>query len=124
MGEHLSFSEGLTAQEAHRPILNTYLGQAHIAGTGPAGKTCRECRFWHKWKWRKRSDGTFEQVASAPGYYGPAHTTSPNGLKKAKCCRPIANKANRLFPHHASACRLFEQAEAPLPVLKPEGAEE
>jgi hypothetical protein len=57
MAEHLLFSEHMTAKDVHRPIADTYLGQAHIAGTGPEGRTCRECRFWHAWKWRKLVGG-------------------------------------------------------------------
>ena len=77
MAQHLLFSEHMTAKEIHRPIADTYLGQAHIAGTGPEGKTCRECRFWHAWKWRKligggqRADSNsprlFQQEAQAGG---------------------------------------------------------
>lgn len=44
MAQHLLFSEHMTAKEVHLPIAETYLGQAHIAGTGPEGRTCRECR--------------------------------------------------------------------------------
>jgi len=57
MAQHLLFSEHMTAKEVHRPIAETFLGQAHIAGTGPEGRTCRECRFWHAWKWRKLVGG-------------------------------------------------------------------
>lgn len=57
MAQHILFSEHLTAKEVHQPIAETFLGQAHIAGTGPEGRTCRECRFWHAWKWRKLVGG-------------------------------------------------------------------
>lgn len=76
MAQHLLFSEHLTAKEVHRPIAETFLGQAHIAGTGPEGRTCRECRFWHTWKWRElvgggqradsRRSRLFRQEAQAP----------------------------------------------------------
>lgn len=109
MAEHLQFSEGLKPFEGHMGILKTFLGQAHIAGTGPAGATCRECIFWHLKKIRKVSDGVYEEYATAPGYFGKSHKTTPCEIKKAKCNRPIANKANRQIPHHALACRLFER---------------
>lgn len=63
MAEHLLFSEHLTAKEVHRPIAETYLGQAHIAGTGPEGKTCRECIFWHVWKSKKLAGGGYRKGA-------------------------------------------------------------
>ena len=115
MAQHLLFSEHLTAKEVHRQIAETYLGQAHIAGTGPEGKTCRECIFWHVWKSRKLAGGGIEKVPADPGNFGPRHAKTPCELKKARCNRPILNKANRLIPHSAKACRLFEAAEHVLP---------
>jgi len=107
MGAHLIFGAGLTASENDEAVRRTFLGQAHIAGTGPAGKTCRECRFWHKWKWGEEG----ERVACAPGYR--------NGhIKPAWCTRPILNKARRLVPAKAAACRLFEPSENVPPATK------
>jgi hypothetical protein len=63
-------------------------------------------------------NGQYERYAVPPGYFGAKHKTSPLEIKKAKCCRPIANKANRLIPHCAKACRLFEPADTVLPEKK------
>lgn len=120
MAEHLLFSAHMTAGDVHQPIAETYLGQAHIAGTGPDGKTCRECRFWAIKKYRKISDGEYEECLTYPGYFGKKHETHPLEIKKAKCNRPILNKANRLIPHSAKACRLFEPADNPPPKIKVE----
>lgn len=120
MAQHLLFSEHMTSKEVHRPIAETYLGQAHIAGTGPEGRTCRECKFWCIKKWRKVDEDEYEQYSAPPGYYGKKHKTTPNELKKAKCNRPIMNKANRLVPHCAKACRLFEPSDHPLPERRPD----
>ena len=109
MAEQLLFSEGLKPVAGHAAIAATFLGQAHIAGTGPAGATCRECVFWHLIKFRKVSDGVYDELHVPPGYFGKKHKTTPCEIKKAKCHRPIMNKANRQIPHHASACRLFER---------------
>ena len=38
-------------------IAKTFLGQAHIAGTGPDGMTCRECTFWHSLRTVKTTGG-------------------------------------------------------------------
>jgi hypothetical protein len=78
-------------------LRQTYLGQAHIAGTGPEGKTCRECKWWGKLK--------TDKIAN-PGYYAEP----PRHLKQARCHRPVPHKARRVFPHTAIACRLFEAA--------------
>jgi hypothetical protein len=115
MPEHLLFGEHMTSNDVHRPIADTFLGQAHIAGTGPVSATCRECVFWHAWKWQKLAGGGGQKVAADPGYFGKGHTKTPCELKKAHCNRPIINKAHRLIPHHAKACRLFEASEHPLP---------
>lgn len=117
MAEHLLFSEGLKPFPGHSAIHETFLGQAHIAGTGPEGKTCRECVFWCLKRWRKVEYG-YEEYRVAPGHFGKRHKKTPSELKKAKCNRPILNKANRLIPHHAKACRLFEQAENPPEAIK------
>lgn len=118
MAQHLLFSEHLTAKEVHRPIAETYLGQAHIAGTGPEGKTCRECKFWCLKKFRKTPFGNYEEHFVYPGYFGKKHKSQAGEIKKAKCTRPIMNKANRLIPHDAKSCRLFEAADAPPPAIK------
>ena len=118
MAEHLLFSAHITSGDVHQPIAETYLGQAHIAGTGPSGKTCRECRFWAIKKYRKISDGEYEEYLSASGYFGKKHVANPLEIKKGKCNRPILNKANRLIPHKAKACRLFEQDDNPPPQFK------
>lgn len=96
----------------HEMIGQTYLGQAHIAGTGPEGKTCRECRWF-----------------GPPGYSGGvekgiyASCKSGGKLRPQKCNRPIANKAPDRIPYDAKACRLFEQRDAPMPIIRPDWLE-
>lgn len=116
MGRHLDFSEHLTKHEGHDPIKRTYLGQAHIAGTGPLGTTCRECAFWGK----VRLDEEGQEVRVEPGFFGKRHPISPFRLKDAFCLRPILNKAERLIPHDAPSCRLFVESEAPPPAIRPD----
>lgn len=117
MGAHLQFSEHLTPAPCDIPIRETFLGQAHIAGTGPDEKTCRECRFWHCWARDKHGDLT---IPRPPGYYGKRHRVHPLEPKKAFCNKPILNKAARLIPHDAKSCRLFEPADNPMPARRPE----
>lgn len=114
MPEHLQFGEHLTSAPFDNPIKNTFLGQAHIAGTGPEGTTCRECVHWHKVRrFRDRADGVVREEIAPVEYFGPKHGASPCELKKQYCMRPILNKAKRLIPHHALSCRPFEASENP-----------
>ena len=117
MGDHLVFSEYLTTAPMDGRIRETYLGQAHIAGTGPEGRTCRECIYWRVFGKRRHGDSYVEYVKE-PAYFGKKHAKTPNELKKQRCTRPILNKANRLIPHHASSCRLFEAMDNPPPAIK------
>lgn len=119
--EHLMFSDHLTEAKFDTPIRETFLGQAHIAGTGPEGKTCRECEHWHQWKFKKLGAGLGgDWRPTSPGYNGKRHKTAPLEPKKAYCNRPILNKAKRLIPHFAKACRLFVAAEHPMAAKRPE----
>ncbi len=97
----------LTKVPVQEAVLNTYLGMAHIAGTGPEGTTCRQCIFYcsrngtHHWYSHKRKDGRA-------------------GLLKAHYCnRPIVGKAERMFPSGAASCRLSEPSERPAIIGKP-----
>lgn len=118
--DHLLFSDHMTAADFDHPIRETFLGQAHIAGTGPEGKTCRECRFWGRKATRKSPEGKTQEYLKHPGYYGKRHQYLALEAKKASCTKPVLNKAKRLIPHSAKSCRLFEPATNPLPARKPE----
>jgi hypothetical protein len=99
-------TEGLHASEADNRLQATHLGQAHIAGTGPAGATCRKCRFFAM----KRKDW--------PEFYGGK---DKGALKQAKCDYEITGKSSRQFPHSARACSFFERNDNPPPAFKPVG---
>lgn len=118
MPEFLQLTEHLTEARMDQPIRETYLGQAHIAGTGPEGTTCRECIWWRILGRKRDSFGNLIETVKSPAYFGKKHETHPCELKKHKCTRPIMNKANRLIPHHAKSCRLFEAAENPPPAKR------
>lgn len=73
----------------------TYPGMAHWAGSGPQGKSCRQCVHW-----------------SCEGYFA-------NGtIKPGRCvvaARLMAVMTPKV-PHYASACRyFFEDPAAPAP---------
>lgn len=103
MAETLDFDKTLCAQPYDAVFASTYRGQAHIAGTGPRGATCRQCAYW----------GSRNAPQEHPGFY------SKNSLiKDAYCNYPISGKADRAFPNYASACRFFERADNPHKVSK------
>lgn len=99
---------GDEAREAQ--IRSTFPGMAHIGGTGPADKTCRECQRWTEDAYGKRQPAEYNQI----------HT-----LKGATCGRFIAMMGRVLqgsppkVPHDAAACQFFEPAEHAPPIKEP-----
>jgi len=79
----------------------THVGQAHLAGSGPTGATCRECAYWQHCKLWK-ADG------------GPP---KPSPCAKYK---QLMRAWGRPIPHNALACKYFEASEHPTPLSKPE----
>ena len=90
----------LDEQAAKTPV-----GMAFWAGTGPKGKTCRECRFY-----------TFNGYKSARGNKG-------GQLKNSPCQKFIALTngvdTNRI-PYDTSSCKYFDQNPAP-PTITDQG---
>lgn len=66
MAEQFNISPHMTAADFDCPIRNTYLGQAHIAGTGPEGTTCRQCKHWGKTKFVKDEHGNYVEKFAPP----------------------------------------------------------
>lgn len=80
----------------------THEGQAHFGGSGPLGRTCRECGFWQK-------TGSF----------------TAKGGPRALSCRKFQDllfltKAGPRVPHSAHACRFFSLTESPQPLERPQ----
>ena len=72
----------------------TFKGQAHIAGTGPAGAVCRQCFFWMR---------------------APIDSETPwfrHSAKSAPCNYVIRGKSGVMVPASAPACRFFKQHDA------------
>lgn len=114
MADHIEMTPNLHDAGFEAAISATFLGQAHIAGTGPEGKTCRECSLWFVMK-RPHKDAP--PAPAPPGWNGKK---SGSELKRATCNQPIPHKAKRRVPHHAKACRFFDQSESPPAERKPE----
>ena len=92
--DHLTqaFDAGMNAA-----IQNSHPGMAHFAGSGPAGKVCRECKFF-------ASLGHHEKR----GVHG-------GRLKDATCRKysALMNGEGPRVPPSASACKFFEENPNP-----------
>jgi hypothetical protein len=89
----------LTEAPIDRFARASHPGMAHFAGTGPQGKTCRECVFW--------AHGPHDYRAKNGKYRGL--------IEPAKCNKyqQITTQAGAKVPDEAMSCRYFEQNEAP-----------
>lgn len=77
-------------------------GMAHLAGSGPAGRVCRECtRFY------------FEK--GKPEYWAASNKVCGNTLKPARCSkfREMTKVKGAKFPAETPACKYFEQSDSP-----------
>ncbi len=101
----------LTTVPGQELVGKTHLGQAHLAGTGPEGKSCRMCSHWHNYKGNKRH---YDYLSNAEGMMQ---------LQPSRCRYPIMNKALRRVPHYAPACRFFKENPEP-PVIERENLRE
>jgi hypothetical protein len=91
-----NLSRNLTSPnpEQDRLSRSSFAGMAHFADTGPAGRTCRECRFWQHVQY---------------GYH--SRVGKYHGLIKPSACakyRAITGRAGAPVPDDAMACKYFE----------------
>ena len=73
---------------SRQTLANTQQGQAYFGGTGPDGKTCRECFHWLGAESHRKVDGW---------------------LRKAAC----GKGTGKVIGHDALACKYFEEVENP-----------
>lgn len=106
MARELIVPGRMKAVEEHKGLNETFIGMAHIAGTGPEGKSCRECSFFGE------RPATDKKILTTPGHYG---VKKGYALKPGRCFHPIEGKAKLKFPSTAKACRLFNQSRNPWP---------
>lgn len=81
---------------------HTHAGMAHFGGTGPAGKTCRECVNF-------KDDG---------------YLMATNELKPGRCAEYLKRMGlvtGPKFPHSVSACKHFVDNPNAKPMFKPIG---
>lgn len=86
-----------------KKIMQSYPGMAHTAGSGPEGKSCRQCARW--------------------GEYGVEYFS--DGRIKPHACQRFVNMMGHSLkgvppriPHHALACRFFIQVREDRPIKK------
>jgi hypothetical protein len=103
----LSLSAALTKAYGNEDsIRKTFGGMAHFAGTGPEGKTCRECIHW---------------AYKRDGYHAKSGKHA-NMIKPQRCLRYSQlsqGKAGEAVPAQASACKYFEQSDQIRPLTRP-----
>jgi hypothetical protein len=101
----LDLNQHLARDPATDRALITHRGQAHFGGTGPKGKTCRECVHWC----------TFP--GTRPDYYG-----AQKGREiKDQSCREFKRLTQRVgpaVPPDAPACKFFTLTESPPPIFE------
>ena len=89
MAAHVPVDRHLHAAGFEDRYAKTYLGQAHLAGTGPHGTACRTCRHW------QRDEDDFD----------------PAKAREAYCEYPLPGKRRRLVPAAAGACSFYTELE-------------
>lgn len=93
-----------------RMVDQTHKGQAHFGGTGPDGKTCRECA---RWFCERRCEIDENRWVREAYRYANTDTDGNVHLQPHHCNKLKAHKLMRLVPHDALACSHFEQADSP-----------
>ena len=88
-----------TFEQAYRM---TAPGMAHLAGSGPDNRTCRECLSFY-----------FDK--GKPEYWASSNKSTPNGLKPARCAKykALSQVEGQKFPNNMPACKHFEDNPAP-----------
>lgn len=92
-------SDHLTASPVDALARASHPGMAHFAGTGPYGKTCRECLFFNHGPHDYRAKG---------GKY--------RGLIEPATCgkyRAITLNVGAKIPDDADACKYFDENPGP-----------
>ena len=95
----LGFDERLTQPDKKlaKQLQATHAGQAHFGGTGPRGKTCRECLHW-----------LFNGYLSGKSV-----------LKMANCgkfTKLMNGRIGGVIPHDAAACKYFTAVDNAPPI--------
>jgi hypothetical protein len=87
----------LTYEQYQAKFSVTKPGQAHLATTGPDGKTCRECEHFS-------NEGHYSKSGKHGGSLKPGHCAKYTEFMRIK---------GPAVPHWAAACRHFSQLATP-----------
>ncbi len=101
----LNTKEHLTETNTSDLVKGTHVGMAYFAGTGPKGKTCRECAHW--------GATVRKHLYRNPVYSAP-------DLQHHECNKftKMIGRAGGKVPHEAAACKYFKQSENPPAIRK------
>lgn len=102
----LDIDHRLTRDPTSDRAAATHAGQAHFAGTGPQGRTCRECKFWI----------TVSAGVSHAYYAGAARHGRTLKPHPCKLFRKFTGKPGTPVPYNAGACKYFEPSDNPPPI--------
>lgn len=86
--------------------IRTVEGMAHFAGTGPQGKTCRQCEHW-------------TGCGNGSDYYSP--NSKYHGMIKPRCCEQFLKLTSQIgpaVPHNMAACRHFLENKSPPEIVQ------
>lgn len=78
-------------------------GMAHFANTGPAGKTCLDCKFW-----APAADGGVSYYSKSGGHGG--------AIKDHRCQRyreMMQGAWGAKIPARTASCKYFDQSPSP-----------
>ena len=81
-------------------------GMAHFSGTGPAGKTCRECAAWTGCG---KEDGYFARKGRHGGIIKPRPCAQYRALMQGDVGPGV--------PHDSRACKYFSESKSVPPVV-------
>lgn len=94
-----SIQDHLTAGPIDTLARASHPGMAHFAGTGPHGKTCRECKLWHHVLYDYRAKNGKHRGLILPAW-----------CEKYK---QITQNIGDKIPDDAAACKYFEENPQP-----------
>lgn len=90
-----SIQDHLTAAPIDVLARASHSGMAHFAGTGPHGKSCRECLFW--------AHGPHDYRAKGGKHRGLIEPAACNKYQQ------ITSQKGGRIPDDAAACKYFDQ---------------
>lgn len=96
----LEDDDHLTQEPSHERFKDSYVGMAHIAGTGPDGTHCHMCQHYG------------DDLGNPVGRFGfRSGTLRPGAKKHGYCHRLVDGKVFQKFTGMAKSCSLYDPSE-------------